>query len=419
MVSCFHADAAGPRRLWVIQEVVLASSSTCYWGKFQVDIVEVLRAARWLRRKYRFIPKTIYLSPSWMCAIELFDILDNVHGKESRQRDIGFLLELAQRFEKTEPRDSVYATLGMMSTAAPRSTIPADPKLLKVDYTKSLPEVLRDATRYALCHDGWLTILRTTHLDSHGDIDKEGFPTWVVRADGQRKMRGIGMLPVFYTACIGLDLPSLLADTSHGLDVLLTEGFVADCVVETTVACEEHWTSYQGIQTWLSLVKRLVLKRDVYGSQDLESLRYTVMACTLTAGQTTKGERAQTKDLVVLASYLENLQAADESTSNEPNVRTSWDRDRMNEVFAASPIGFFDRRKFFVTSEGRMGLGPRLMREDDLVVILRGGLEPIILRKVDNHYRLIGVAYIYGIMDGEAANITKAKNIPEVVFPIH
>jgi hypothetical protein len=59
------------------------------------------------------------------------------------------------------------------------------------------------------------------------------------------------------------------------------------------------------------------------------------------------------------------------------------------------------------------------MREDNLVVILRGGLEPIILRKVANHYRLIRVVYVYGIMDGEAANIKKAKDIPEVVFPTH
>jgi hypothetical protein len=104
------------------------------------------------------------------------------------------------------------------------------------------------------------------------------------QAASAAKLRMGHDVAVFYTACTGLDLPSLLADTSYGSDVLLTEGFVADRVVETTVSCEEHWTSYQGIQTWLSLVKRLVLKRDVYGSQELEPLRYTVMACTLTAG---------------------------------------------------------------------------------------------------------------------------------------
>lgn len=61
-------------------------------------------------------------------------------------------------------------------------------------------------------------------------------------------------------------------------------------------------------------------------------------------------------------------------------------------------------RVFFITQEGRFGIGTHSLREGDEIWLLEGGRTPFILR--DNY--MIGEAYVHGIMYGEAMT-------PEVV----
>jgi hypothetical protein len=42
------------------------------------------------------------------------------------------------------------------------------------------------------------------------------------------------------------------------------------------------------------------------------------------------------------------------------------------------------------------------MQPGDLVCILFGGITPFILRAKDDYYALVGDAYVYGLMEGEA-----------------
>ena len=72
---------------------------------------------------------------------------------------------------------------------------------------------------------------------------------------------------------------------------------------------------------------------------------------------------------------------------------------------------------FFVTEHGQMGLGPRLMRQRDLVCVLLGSGVPFVLREVsgggsgDGWYELVGECYCHGIMDGEAVRELKEGRI--------
>ncbi|KAJ3568382.1 hypothetical protein NPX13_g6439 [Xylaria arbuscula] len=60
--------------------------------------------------------------------------------------------------------------------------------------------------------------------------------------------------------------------------------------------------------------------------------------------------------------------------------------------------------RFFVTSDGRYGIGPSWMRVDDVFCVLFGGSTPFILRRraALPEYKFIGGSYIHGIMHGEA-----------------
>lgn len=61
------------------------------------------------------------------------------------------------------------------------------------------------------------------------------------------------------------------------------------------------------------------------------------------------------------------------------------------------------RRCVFITSSGKIGLGPDTMEPNDVIVILFGGNVPCVLRPLENtQWRFIGLCYIYGLMKGEA-----------------
>jgi hypothetical protein len=59
-------------------------------------------------------------------------------------------------------------------------------------------------------------------------------------------------------------------------------------------------------------------------------------------------------------------------------------------------------RKLILTSTGMIGSGPPAMNPGDLVCILQGSETPIILRRQGKFYRLVGAAYVSGIMEREA-----------------
>jgi hypothetical protein len=59
-------------------------------------------------------------------------------------------------------------------------------------------------------------------------------------------------------------------------------------------------------------------------------------------------------------------------------------------------------RRLFITMHDRIGLGPTNLVQSDVLAILLGLDMPLILRQTDdNSYRIIGNAYIGGVMDGE------------------
>jgi hypothetical protein len=66
-------------------------------------------------------------------------------------------------------------------------------------------------------------------------------------------------------------------------------------------------------------------------------------------------------------------------------------------------------RRFFITADRHMGMGPFAMQENDIVATLFGGSVPYILRPKDDHYVLVGECYVHGIMGGEVIRDLQQK----------
>lgn len=76
------------------------------------------------------------------------------------------------------------------------------------------------------------------------------------------------------------------------------------------------------------------------------------------------------------------------------------------------------RRRLFATTSGFVGLCPQEAEAGDLVVILFGGHVPYILRQSttleSRAYRLVGEAFVHGVMYGEFVRLFQRQKQPSV-----
>ncbi|KAF2727913.1 hypothetical protein EJ04DRAFT_391659, partial [Polyplosphaeria fusca] len=78
-------------------------------------------------------------------------------------------------------------------------------------------------------------------------------------------------------------------------------------------------------------------------------------------------------------------------------------RDGMPQKLDSEIVGRCLGRLPFVTKRGHLVLGYDYVRRGDVVALVRGAQMPYVFRRQsEGRYRVIGEAYVDGIMDGEA-----------------
>lgn len=80
--------------------------------------------------------------------------------------------------------------------------------------------------------------------------------------------------------------------------------------------------------------------------------------------------------------------------------------------------GWTNKRKVFVTANRYLGVGPNDMHETDVVAVLDGCRMPVVLRKMDKGYFFLGLCFVLGLMDGEAATMVQDGNAVTENFEI-
>lgn len=99
------------------------------------------------------------------------------------------------------------------------------------------------------------------------------------------------------------------------------------------------------------------------------------------------------------------LYTEDEREALEQELKKGYDT-YYTIVFASLP-------QFYITDKGHMGLGPQSIKTGDTVWVISGCPSPLVLRRSEGmgdspntskKYRLMGEAYVHGIMHGEAVD---------------
>jgi hypothetical protein len=113
------------------------------------------------------------------------------------------------------------------------------------------------------------------------------------------------------------------------------------------------------------------------------------------------------------SSVVSLLEEEEEGLVGEDEV----EKERLSAVLEAGLM--MNRRRFFLSKAGFVGAAPWNSKEGDVVCVLLGCSYPVILRREDDHYVLIGEAYIDDFMNGNAIDGLENGEFVLGTFEIH
>lgn len=386
-------DADWFKRSWTVQEVCLAQEARllCSFGLIEWSVfTQAFR--NWNKHRHRKICCADFATFAWQglsaachqTYCHVLNIKFTKRGLENGQDILRPLLQY-QHLTASDLRDKVYAFYGLhtMHLALPS---PDYRKSFKATYT-ALTMWLLDTPRLTLPFD----------LDLRKD--GSGLPSWVIDWSV-----GSGLEPNYarmrlnaldaYDAAKGLE--KAYEYVSNG--VLKTTGAIVDqvqFVSESAFALD----SLAGHNSTLSQWKHFAA---LHGHTQLSPpgvpfnhtfCRILLAGCVEGSGQARK---AKGEDFDSLNNFLLSIEA------DPQHVADAGFERRVMESHLAAVL----KRRMFVTSKGRLGIGPQDMKQGDTVWLLPRGRAPFIMRGRrrwrKNKYSVIGHAYLDGVMQGEA-----------------
>jgi hypothetical protein len=298
-------------------------------------------------------------------------------------------------FHATDPRDRIYAMLGMPSFRK-------DSLKVVVDYSKSVLEVYRDFTVAAIYHYGALDVLSLVYKPPP---DQEAWPSWIPSFNDMPLTLGaFGFTELFTAGILGAQACRL----KFSLDSLAIQGCRFDAVLEHEALFGAELVKQKIDQLWRDKFKKRLLRTpQTYPTGELNS---TAFAMTLVGGAYSNNTK---ECLEEFTAFIDHTLPGDIHLDGPQSDRKAAARGLKygNRILA-------DRRSFFQTTQGYLGLGPDTLQTGDVVCILFGGRCPFVLRPKEGFYQLIGEAYVHGIMYGEALAMLQSGLLDTQMFTL-
>jgi hypothetical protein len=159
--------------------------------------------------------------------------------------------------------------------------------------------------------------------------------------------------------------------------------------------------------------------------QQLVALHLTLLQCFQLYGGKVLAERKETAAGFCYTT-ISRLNSAMDATDSLPKLSLSMLLEALASEFERVPENFshpeqyekdylaletesLHRRVFFETSSGRFGLGPLGVQQGDLICNLYDFRYPLVLRKVDSHYVLVGACFVLGCMADQGYDESKSE----------
>jgi hypothetical protein len=143
--------------------------------------------------------------------------------------------------------------------------------------------------------------------------------------------------------------------------------------------------------------------------------RWTMVGGSYTGGEVTLQRDFESYCMEKTSSeFCASIQLGNFSWYETSLANGDWER------FEDRVAGTMSGRKFFITKDGRFGLGPLLLQDGDICCVLMGCRMPLVIRPTStpSHFKLVGPSYIRGVMYGEAvkARVESLSDLTEITL---
>jgi hypothetical protein len=404
-------------RVWIIQEICFATKALMYCGEWSMPWNSLVDAV--------FYASQLCVDSVW--PEDIFD-LGVLHWTK---RDIASgaqhsLLELLFRHhgaQATDPRDKVFALCSLA----------CDSDVVQIDYRATPETIYMDAATKLMVRDQSLDILSAARLHDH-DLLK-GLPSWVP----DWSVIGMEALPLL--SCEALhDIPWQASRSTKTCPLFQNNGLmlgISGQLIDEIVACGPHMQ--QPDLSGLSTFQR-VCKLFSSGVEDDAVFHEWKKVAGLRSGRPyITGETrfdAYWQTLCAGAVSQDTFEAARDALTRWHHWEAyhEW-ADRLwldtlgldyrkwlykflsfvsrciialrrgfriaDQSFELGLLQQIHGRKFVRTRKGYLGLTSRLVCVGDKVGLFKGSKVPLIIRRKDTHWQLLGESYIHGMMYGE------------------
>ncbi|KAI8941941.1 hypothetical protein NX059_000055 [Plenodomus lindquistii] len=392
-------------RIWTVQEAIIPSSALLLWGPLCVNRGEIMAASQMLRSGRMHL----YFSPEFMrCRTQHYKLLRHLlypvrgflHSSNNDDGPLDILMRWRHR-SATDPRDKVYALMGLI----PNSALPS---AQICDYEIDAGSLFSNVTADLIRLEGGLrpflgscemphTILRlpTWAIDfsTTNRVGKHQLKWWnhthryrQFRAAGKRILRVSHMENsnvVKLAGCVVDEVIDVMETLTVDADETISNHKLHDAIMQ----CRELASQYYKAQ--------LLGDEYVAGGSWASAFWRTMLG-----------------DLLMSETPIGRAKAHHAQAFEEIVQRLKENMECSGPVYE-SLCGMVPNHSYFVTKRGYMGIGPPQIASGDEVWILYGGRVPFILRKAgpslalsSGNFTLVGDAYVHGVMDGEAVLVS-------------
>lgn len=349
-------------RTWVVQEIwqakdaiLLCGDSTLKWKTFKKameyqeawdDMGCLVRGTKrwemWTTLKSRY-GLAIHISQKRLLGSKLSDILWNTWDRDA-----------------TDPRDKVFAILGLVGNDY-SDTLP------NIDYSNSIDEVYREVASLIITKEKSLDIILAASGSDNGGTLPSWVPDWRRKANKHRPALFVNA-SFMRMQCYHSGSTDAVYFHGHGysasgdmgpqvifhndLSILQVRAVMFDSIVEVSANFDGDFSAANIIEQARSTISHS------HASGSLSS--------------NTGTSDGDLKKILSAGSFIDPRSLRTENMVIENVMRL---------------------RRFFITNDGHLSIGPSRLQAGDLISIIAGCSFPMVLRSVGNQFSLVGEAY--------------------------
>ncbi|KAM0802255.1 heterokaryon incompatibility protein-domain-containing protein [Usnea florida] len=409
-------------RIWVLQELVMARGRIMvFCGSYQLPydyliiLMQVLLPAGWRYQMMRLAEKSDRQLE--MQALEFLPTVGTLRRVDGKKLDLEVLLDMVRTLSATDPRDKIFALLGMAKEVGEDQDMAT---LLQPDYSKSVQQVFTEVTGASLTR-GDLVLLSS--VERQNMRQTTGLPSWVpdftatyhngTFARGYAAGGESAVSAVWSPGCSELRIKAIVADTvgaiaayswdplhsgNADLELVFLEAFISAARTFGRDGSDEF--------DWLALLAQG--KSNIY----IDAFWQTLVGYGCTIRRTSMAPDMRNHFATFIAKifarpFVNQFQEMQQRLIAIPNTT---DLLKMGDpgTFTAECVDRVTFNRFFFTkSHGYMGLATQDLQVGDKVMVFSGGSPIYIVREIrerKGYYRYIGDGYVWGLMDGQAVS---------------